>query len=344
MAIKYIRLGSSTNVFGYDDGTFPKSAEYPGPVSVLGTPVDPNDALRLSDIGGITIAAISVANIDDPSTELNALTGDATSLALVYQIGAGANSSTLYTWDDAITGSEIVPYIVDGATGYWIAIGGKYVASTMGIADTLTLPKTSGKGIKVDIASPTFGYRDLLGEIKILSPGASDPTLATFRDSIKSFSFSNVAMNEVYFHYHIPHDYVPSSDIFIHFHWAQNVVDSGGAAGAPGVVKWQAEVTYAKGHNQAAFPASFTTSVTQTASGTQYQHMLIEIQLSASAPSATQIDSDILEPDGLLIARIFRDPTDVADTLNQVPFLHHVDIHYQSTNIATKAKAPDFYT
>lgn len=207
----------------------------------------------------------------------------------------------------------------------------------------LVLPKTSGKGIKVDTTTPTFGYRDLLGEIKILSPGANDPTLAVFRDSIRAFSFSNAITNEVHLHYHIPHDYVPGSDIFIHTHWSQNVVDTGGAGATPGAVKWQYEVTYAKGHNQAAFPATFTTSTTQTASGTQYQHMLSEIQLSAASPSATQIDSDILEPDGIIIVRMFRDPVDVADTLNQVPFTHYVDIHYSSTNIATKAKAPSFY-
>jgi hypothetical protein len=212
------------------------------------------------------------------------------------------------------------------------------------ITGITVLPKASGIGIKVDVVSPTFGFRDLLGEIKILSPGANDPTLAVFRDSIRAFSFSNAVMNEANFHYHIPHDYVPGSDIFLHFHWSQNVVDSGGPAGVPGDVKWQAECSYAKGHDQAAFPATFTTSTTQTASGTQYQHMLTEVQLSAASPSATEIDSDILEPDGLIILRAFRDPTDVADTLNQVPFLHYIDIHYESTNIATKAKAPDFYT
>jgi hypothetical protein len=212
------------------------------------------------------------------------------------------------------------------------------------ITGITVLPKASGIGIKVDVVSPTFGFRDLLGEIKILSPGANDPTLAVFRDSIRAFSFSNAVMNEANFHYHIPHDYVPGSDIFLHFHWSQNVVDSGGPAGVPGDVKWQAECSYAKGHDQAAFPATFTTSTTQTASGTQYQHMLTEVQLSAASPSATEIDSDILEPDGLIILRAFRDPTDVADTLDQVPFLHQVDIHYESTNIATKAKAPDFYT
>jgi hypothetical protein len=247
--------------------------------------------------------------------------------------------------------------LLNGRTGGQVAYGGTGASENLDlnstshatkgnirIYDIPVLSKVSGNGIKVDLSTPTYGFRDLLGEIKILSPGANDPTLAVFRDSVRAFSFSNATMNEANFHFHIPHDYVPGSDIFLHFHWSQNVVDSGGPAGIPGDVKWQAEVTYAKGHDQAAFPASFTTSITDTASGTQYQHMLIEVQLSAASPSATQIDSDILEPDGLIIMRAFRDPTDAADTLNQVPFLHYVDLHYQSTNIATKAKAPDFYS
>ena len=137
MAIKYVRIGSSSQVFGYDDSVFPTAISTDSPIEINAAPTDSSHALRLADIGGITIAAISVANIDDPSTELNALTGDATSLVLVYQIGAGANASTLYTWDNAITGSENVPYIVDGATGYWISIGGKYCASAVNFGDAL---------------------------------------------------------------------------------------------------------------------------------------------------------------------------------------------------------------
>jgi hypothetical protein len=41
---------------------------------------------------------------------------------------------------------------------------------------------------------------------------------------------------------------------------------------------------------------------------------------------------------GLLVA------TDAEDTLDQHPFCHEVDIHYQSTGMATKSKAPNFYT
>ena len=38
------------------------------------------------------------------------------------------------------------------------------------------------------------------------------------------------------------------------------------------------------------------------------------------------------------------DTTDAEDTPDQDPFCHEVDIHYQSTGMATKNKAPNFYT
>jgi hypothetical protein len=42
--------------------------------------------------------------------------------------------------------------------------------------------------------------------------------------------------------------------------------------------------------------------------------------------------------------RTYRNAADAADTLDQAPFLHYVDIHYQSTGIGTKQKSPPFWT
>ena len=61
--------------------------------------------------------------------------------------------------------------------------------------------------------------------------------------------------------------------------------------------------------------------------------MIAEVQLSATSPSASQLDSDDIEPDGLILLRVYRDPGDVADTLDQDTFVHFVDLHYLSTSI-----------
>lgn len=65
------------------------------------------------------------------------------------------------------------------------------------------------------------------------------------------------------------------------------------------------------------------------------------LEFAAGSPTASQIDTDGLEVDGLLLVRTFLS----ANTMNGTPaqFLHTVDLHYQSTNVGTKNKAPNFY-
>ncbi|MHC4891738.1 MAG: hypothetical protein ACYTEO_19995 [Planctomycetota bacterium] len=113
-----------------------------------------------------------------------------------------------------------------------------------------------------------------------------------------------------------------------------------------GNVTWGAHITYAKGHNQAAFGAEVNPTVTDNASTTQYQHMLGEVQISATTPGATQIDSDDIEPDGIILAHIYLSANNITSSgAVPDPFLHEVDVHYQTNGmLGTKQKAPDFYT
>jgi hypothetical protein len=184
------------------------------------------------------------------------------------------------------------------------------------------------------------GWRDLVGDIRVQDIGsAAAPAWSVYQGNIKAWEFpasGGAATREVFLVYHIDHDYKPGSDFHIHAHWSC-------AAGATGNVKWYFEIMYAKGHNQAAFPAAVTSSVVQAASATAYQHMVAEVQMSAASPSAAQVDSDLLEVDGILLVRAYRNRDDAADTCNQSVFLHTVDIHYQTDRTATINKAPNFY-
>ena len=57
------------------------------------------------------------------------------------------------------------------------------------------------------------------------------------------------------------------------------------------------------------------------------------------------LDSDDIEVDGLCLTRCWRNASKTADTLNEEPFLHEVDLHYQSTGIGTKGRnGPDFWS
>ncbi len=202
----------------------------------------------------------------------------------------------------------------------------------------ITLPKTSGLGIKVDPAAPTYPWADLLGQIfpRVLGPSA--PSRNTYRGIIDQWQFSVGDYAEVEFH--IPHDYVPNSDIYIHAHWSHtsSLVTSG-------LVTWQFNVEAARGHNQEQFADAVVVNVAQTAptgATGQYRHMIAEVQLSSSTPSASQINNSLLEPDSLILVKCFLNTNTMTGTPE--PFLHYIDIHYQSTNIGTKQKAPNFYT
>jgi len=104
-------------------------------------PVGGTETVRLDDMStaiGAVIDVLSVANIDDPSTELNAVAGSAAgSIMLAYEVGAAADDEyTMYAWD-ASGAAEEVPYSVDGSSGLWVALSGKYLNSNFSINGTV---------------------------------------------------------------------------------------------------------------------------------------------------------------------------------------------------------------
>ncbi len=230
--------------------------------------------------------------------------------------------------------------IIDTAGDFSVNGGQLLVTNSTGdvslTSGNIILSKTSGVGIKVDTAAPTFPWRDLTGAIVVKATGAGRPTFTTYKGNIEEYQFA--VNDKVEFTYHIPHDYVPGSDIFLHVHWSHISTSVTG-----GTVTFGYELTYAKGHNQAPFGANITGTVVGTASATQYQHISSEVQISATSPSASQVDSDDLEPDGLLLVELFLNANDMTGATPD-PFVHEMDIHYQSMNVGTKQNAPDFYT
>jgi hypothetical protein len=127
--------------------------------------------------------------------------------------------------------------------------------------------------------------------------------------------------------FHCNHDIKPGGKAYIHMHWTTNGTSTA-------AVKWEFSYSRAKGHQQAAFSAPVTVSVTQAASGTAYQHMVAEI---------ADVDALALtEPDELIIItarRVTNGGTDNTDTV----FGLTVDLHYEASMHATPQKAPGFY-
>ncbi len=52
MALKTIRIGSMVDIFQYDDAAFDSAIETTAPIKA-GTPIDPNDVVRRSDVLGV---------------------------------------------------------------------------------------------------------------------------------------------------------------------------------------------------------------------------------------------------------------------------------------------------
>lgn len=218
--------------------------------------------------------------------------------------------------------------------------GGISAVKSIQLGGHLVVPKASTAGIKVDNTAPTFGFADLLGDQFSRNTGATKPTLATYNGDIRAWQFG--AGKEAYLSFHIPHDYVLGTEIFCHIHWSH---DSTTVTG--GTLTFKVSSVYAKGHGQAAFQSTPAVGTfTGTASTTQYMHIISETSYSSSTPTGLQLDTDLLEPDGVIEMTFKMDVNNITSSAAVPnPFIHYVDIHYQTTGlIGTKDKVPDFYT
>ena len=163
--------------------------------------------------------------------------------------------------------------------------------------------------------------------------GARQPTWTAFRDGIYAWSFSASTMNEVHVSFHINHDQCATEayrKLYPHIHWAPTNTNTG-------TVRWGIEYTFAKGHQQEAFPSSTTVYIEQAATGTAYTHMIAE------TPDVDALDLSNIETDALLLCRVFRDASHANDTYDAACFGLYADLHYQASYFGTPQKAPGFF-
>lgn len=220
-------------------------------------------------------------------------------------------------------------------TGQQLTINGTTYQNGM-----LVVPKTVQYGLKVDTSSPTWPWRDVIGEINVKGD-ANDPKWNVFQGVIYAYQF-DATTRQVWITYHVPHDFVPGTELYVHAHWAHNLTTVTG-----GTVTWAWDASYANGYQQgstSAFTAPITVSVQQTCSPTtQYEHHIAEVQLTTSGA----INGVPVEVDGLIMVRVQLSAKDLTVSGGGAawPFLFTSDLHMQSTGIGTKAKnGPTFYT
>jgi len=85
---------------------------------------------------GSGVPKTSVADIDDPSSELASIGGVTGDQRLVFE-DADPTISTLYIFDSTVTAGDDTPFIVSGTAGKWIASGGKYNHSSVNSNSTV---------------------------------------------------------------------------------------------------------------------------------------------------------------------------------------------------------------
>ena len=230
------------------------------------------------------------------------------------------------------------------------------VFDNLQVTTGLVFPKASGLGIKIENnanpypSNPTFGWKDLLGPIVPHVGGGTAPTSTLYRGNgtnIRFYAFANTqVIDQVPLH--MPHDYALGTDVYLHLHWTH----AGTAISGSLVVNMY--TTYCKGYNQSGqtFNAELNTTITQATANVatfpQYGHFIQEFQQSTPGGSASQLDTNLLEPDGLImvggvattVPTISGSPAGSANS----PFFLFVDLHYQSTMLTTKNRNAPFYT
>lgn len=244
-----------------------------------------------------------------------------------------------------LTDGDFIP-VVDGETGETKRLdAANLIGDPLVLPGDLIFPAVGARGTLMgDKNASDWGWKDLIGDVSPKGLGANTPTRNAFRGNVHALSFGVNDLADLTFH--MPHDWVPGTDLFIHVHWGHN------GTSISGTFTVELYATFARGFNQGSdgdfvAPVTATVSVPNLAIGTtpQYRHRTDEVQLTAASPNANQLDTDALETDGLLLVglKVTSIPT-IGGGTNE-PFIFTVDLHYQSRDGAgsTPNKAPSFY-
>lgn len=203
--------------------------------------------------------------------------------------------------------------------------------------EDLVMPKAASKGIKVDPESPSFGWRDIIGSVQPKATGVGAPARAVYDGgAVAAYAF---VLNDLCdFGYHIPHDWVPGSDLLWHTHWSHTGTSITGDL--------VLELSYMIAKRGGLFGAEKTLTITyptvNLATTPRRLKRVDETPMTAAAATSILSATSEIEVDGFIegTLKIASMPTIGG---GGKLFIHTSDIHYQSTNIGTKQNAAPFY-
>ena len=179
-------------------------------------------------------------------------------------------------------------------------------------------------------------WKDLIGKTSFKGSGTSIPPFQAYRSTMWETGFNVVGNTTYYFSYHLPHDYIQGTDIFIHAHHSTT------AAAETGAFEFQIKASYGSVDSEISNPISTEDIVyTHVGANDQYKHKVTEIQLSTPGGSGNLLDTDLLDTDGMIWIRLCRQDSDTI-LFPESLFLHQVDIHYQAYSGGTLNKVAPF--
>lgn len=205
-------------------------------------------------------------------------------------------------------------------------------STSVGTKENVAIGSDGSNGMRF-LGNSSAMYEDITisGLVLQTGGGSNPPGWATFRNGISLYTFAGTGTaDEAWFSIHIPHNIAQGEDITFHVHWSHII------ASPTGNVVWQLEYTMARGYEKDTYPATTTLSSTQVA-GAQYAH-----HITNDDDMTISFSSDNIEPDAVILCRIFRDPAHASDTFANDAYLINVDVHYKVEQIATTERNRPF--
>jgi hypothetical protein len=162
-------------------------------------------------------------------------------------------------------------------------------------------------------------WKDLPSSFIVQPP--SNSTMPAWKQmgtsNFSGYQFEPIGQTELHTMLNMNHDYALGTSVYYHIHWVP--VDD-----TIGVVRWAIELAWAKSHQRSTFDFNNTLTlyVEKETSGEAFRHMTSESMVSS-------LTAD-LEPDCIIMMRIYRDTDHVNDTYEGNVFALQADMHYQA--------------
>ena len=199
-------------------------------------------------------------------------------------------------------------------------------------------PSDPDKGIKIDTNDPQWPWRMCPSNIFLDPSDSLTPSLYNYKGNVKELLFEENQRATTSFI--VSCDYKIGTDIYLVFKASHN---SNVVTG--GTVTWSIEFIYSS-PSHPIMTDPLTTSTIMTISTTPYEVVGTEELLSTPGGSDHLLDTNLLEPGGFIHCLGYLDSNDIttSDGSTVNPFIHQVAILYQSRELGTKNRWPNYYT